>query len=165
MAGCPSSHQPTRIREETLESGGPLQRKLNFRLRTIRDILNPPKLQNLNTKNKQKNNENLILEIKFRVYLFSHKFSHKSYTDRIHRFAASEVPNIDSNILGTSKNPIQGHLGHFSLGHGACSAAGIKIMSIILTEETVTKVVDFHRFILSRKAWRHSVDSSGKYLS
>ena len=30
MAGCPSSHQPTRIREETLESGGPLQRKLNF---------------------------------------------------------------------------------------------------------------------------------------
>ena len=34
MAGCPSSHQPTRIREETLESGGPLQRKLNFRLRT-----------------------------------------------------------------------------------------------------------------------------------
>ena len=24
MAGCPSSHQPTRIREETLESGGPL---------------------------------------------------------------------------------------------------------------------------------------------
>ena len=36
MAGCPSSHQPTRIREETLESGGPLQRKLNFRLRTVR---------------------------------------------------------------------------------------------------------------------------------
>ena len=35
MAGCPSSHQPTRIREETLESGGPLQRKLNFRLRTF----------------------------------------------------------------------------------------------------------------------------------
>ena len=35
MAGCPSSHQPTRIREETLESGGPLQRKLNFCLRTI----------------------------------------------------------------------------------------------------------------------------------
>ena len=34
MAGCPSSHQPTRIREETLESGGPLQRKLNFRLHT-----------------------------------------------------------------------------------------------------------------------------------
>ena len=34
VAGCPSSHQPTRIREETLESGGPLQRKLNFRLRT-----------------------------------------------------------------------------------------------------------------------------------
>ena len=34
MAGCPSSHQPTRIKEETLESGGPLQRKLNFRLRT-----------------------------------------------------------------------------------------------------------------------------------
>ena len=24
VAGCPSSHQPTRIREETLESGGPL---------------------------------------------------------------------------------------------------------------------------------------------
>ena len=35
MAGCPSSHQPTRIREETLESGGPLQQKLNFRLRTL----------------------------------------------------------------------------------------------------------------------------------
>ena len=35
MAGCPSSHQPTRIREETLESGGPLQRKLNFRLCTV----------------------------------------------------------------------------------------------------------------------------------
>ena len=34
VVGCPSSHQPTRIREETLESGGPLQRKLNFRLRT-----------------------------------------------------------------------------------------------------------------------------------
>ena len=34
MAGCPSLHQPARIREETLESGGPLQRKLNFRLRT-----------------------------------------------------------------------------------------------------------------------------------
>ena len=34
VAGCPSSHQPTRIREETLESGGPLQRKLSFRLRT-----------------------------------------------------------------------------------------------------------------------------------
>ena len=34
MAGCPSSHQPTKIREEMLESGGPLQRKLNFRLRT-----------------------------------------------------------------------------------------------------------------------------------
>ena len=34
MAGCPSSHQPTRIRKETLESGGPHQRKLNFRLRT-----------------------------------------------------------------------------------------------------------------------------------
>ena len=27
MAGCPSSHQPTRIREETLDSGGPFQRK------------------------------------------------------------------------------------------------------------------------------------------
>ena len=26
MAGCPSSYQTTRIREETLESGGPLQR-------------------------------------------------------------------------------------------------------------------------------------------
>ena len=36
MAGCPSSHHPTRNREETLESGGPLQRKLNFRLRTSR---------------------------------------------------------------------------------------------------------------------------------
>ena len=36
VAGCPSSHQPTRIREETLESGGPLQRKLNFRLRTLK---------------------------------------------------------------------------------------------------------------------------------
>ena len=36
MAGCLSSHQPTRIREETLESGGPLQRELNFRLRTRR---------------------------------------------------------------------------------------------------------------------------------
>ena len=35
IAGCPSSHQPTRIREETLESGGPLQRKLSFRLRTV----------------------------------------------------------------------------------------------------------------------------------
>ena len=35
VAGCPSSHQPTRIREETLESGGPLQRKLNFRLCTV----------------------------------------------------------------------------------------------------------------------------------
>ena len=35
VAGCPSSHQPTRIREETLESGGPLQRKLNLRLRTF----------------------------------------------------------------------------------------------------------------------------------
>ena len=35
VAGCPSSHQPTRIREEMLESGGPLQRKLNFRLRTV----------------------------------------------------------------------------------------------------------------------------------
>ena len=35
MAGCPSSHQPTRIREETLESGEPLQRKLNFRLCTL----------------------------------------------------------------------------------------------------------------------------------
>ena len=34
VAGCPSSHQPTRIREETLESGGPLQRKLNFGLHT-----------------------------------------------------------------------------------------------------------------------------------
>ena len=34
MVRCPSSHQPTKIREETLESGGPLQRKLNFRLRT-----------------------------------------------------------------------------------------------------------------------------------
>ena len=38
MAGCPSSHQPTRIREETLESGGPLQRKLNFRLRRYSHI-------------------------------------------------------------------------------------------------------------------------------
>ena len=28
VAGYPSSHQPTRIREETLESGEPLQRKL-----------------------------------------------------------------------------------------------------------------------------------------
>jgi hypothetical protein len=27
VAGCPSSHQPTRIREETLDSGGPFQRK------------------------------------------------------------------------------------------------------------------------------------------
>ena len=35
MAGCPSSHQPTRIREEMLESGEPLQRKLNFRLCTL----------------------------------------------------------------------------------------------------------------------------------
>ena len=35
MAGCPSSHQPTRIREETLESGEPLQWKLNFRLCTL----------------------------------------------------------------------------------------------------------------------------------
>ena len=40
MAGCPSSHQPTRIREETLESGEPLQRKLNFRLRTYEMIKN-----------------------------------------------------------------------------------------------------------------------------
>ena len=40
MAGCPSSHQPTRIREETLESGGPLQRKLNFRLHTICRLAN-----------------------------------------------------------------------------------------------------------------------------
>ena len=32
VAGCPSSYQPTRIREETLESGGPLQRKLNYHL-------------------------------------------------------------------------------------------------------------------------------------
>ena len=38
VAGCPSSHQPTRIREETLESGGPLQRKLNFRLRTEKQL-------------------------------------------------------------------------------------------------------------------------------
>jgi hypothetical protein len=38
VAGCPSSHQPTRIREERLESGGPLQQKLNFRLRM------PPKM-------------------------------------------------------------------------------------------------------------------------
>ena len=30
MVGCPSSHQPTRIREETLESGGPLQREVEF---------------------------------------------------------------------------------------------------------------------------------------
>ena len=30
MAGCPSSYQPTRIREETLESGGPLQRKFMY---------------------------------------------------------------------------------------------------------------------------------------
>ena len=36
MTGCPSSHQPTRIREETLESGGPLQRKFNFPFRTSR---------------------------------------------------------------------------------------------------------------------------------
>ena len=36
VAGCPSSHQPTWIREETLESGGPLPRALNFRLRTTR---------------------------------------------------------------------------------------------------------------------------------
>ena len=35
MAGCPSSHQPIRIREEMLESGGPLQRKLNFRVCTL----------------------------------------------------------------------------------------------------------------------------------
>ena len=33
MVGCPYSHQPTRIREETLEYGGPLQWKLNFRFR------------------------------------------------------------------------------------------------------------------------------------
>ena len=39
MAGCPSSHQPTRIREETLESGGPLERKLNFRLHTHSDYI------------------------------------------------------------------------------------------------------------------------------
>ena len=34
---CPSSQthtEPNRIKEETLESGGSLQRKLNFRLRT-----------------------------------------------------------------------------------------------------------------------------------
>ena len=35
VAGCPSSHQPTRIREETLESGGPLQQKLSFCRRTV----------------------------------------------------------------------------------------------------------------------------------
>ena len=38
VAGFPSSHQPTRIREETLESGEPLQRKLNFCLRTRRHV-------------------------------------------------------------------------------------------------------------------------------
>ena len=32
MAGCPSSHQLTRIREEMLESGGPLQWKLKLLL-------------------------------------------------------------------------------------------------------------------------------------
>ena len=35
MAGCHSSHQPPRIREDTHESGEPHQRKLNFRLRTV----------------------------------------------------------------------------------------------------------------------------------
>ena len=35
IAGCPSSHQPTRIREDTLESGGSIEQKLNFRLRTL----------------------------------------------------------------------------------------------------------------------------------
>ena len=34
VAGCPSSRQPTGTGEETLESGGPLQRKLNSCLRT-----------------------------------------------------------------------------------------------------------------------------------
>ena len=34
--------QPTRIREEMLESGGPLQRKLNFRLRTSCIIIKCP---------------------------------------------------------------------------------------------------------------------------
>ena len=38
-AGCPSSHQPTRIREETLESVGPLQQNLNFRLCTNMNVL------------------------------------------------------------------------------------------------------------------------------
>ena len=36
MAGCPSSHQPTRIREEMLESGGPLQR--NFEKQILKEI-------------------------------------------------------------------------------------------------------------------------------
>ena len=35
VVGCPSSHQPARIREEMLESGRPLQRKLNFRLHAL----------------------------------------------------------------------------------------------------------------------------------
>ena len=30
VAGCPSSHQPTRIMEEMLESGGPLQQEVEF---------------------------------------------------------------------------------------------------------------------------------------
>ena len=51
MAGCPSSHQPTRIREETLESGGPLQPEVEFPPPYLnKQILNFPTCDTLLTK-------------------------------------------------------------------------------------------------------------------
>ena len=108
-ASCPSSHQPTRIRKETLESEGPLQRKLNFRFRTV-GVAKVNASLDLTFQGHQRVNW-LRRPIRTLSIPISRLLTWFLYSTPLPRYSASQISVGDLDLSGSPKVKFSNYLG------------------------------------------------------